>query len=65
MQIKYLYRTFKDNATDDQMDRLKKKIYDRSVTRADITRVTNRLGGEIGKIYGWNFQQVKPKVLER
>lgn len=61
----YLFRTFKDNITDEQMDRLKNKIYDGSVTRADIARITDRLGDEIGKIYGWDFQRAKPKVLER
>lgn len=25
------------------------------MTRADITRVTKRLGDEIGRVYGWDF----------
>jgi hypothetical protein len=61
----YLYRTFKCNAIDEQIDRLKDKIYNGTVKRADIERVTDRLGDEIGKIYGWEFQKAKQKVLER
>jgi len=60
----YLYRAFKPGISEAQMDRLKEKIYDGSVTRADITRVTMRLGDEIGKVYGWNFPQ-KPKTQDR
>lgn len=53
----YLYRTYKDGATEAQIDRLKEKIYNGTATRADITRVTRRLGDEIGKVYGWEFPQ--------
>jgi hypothetical protein len=35
-------------------------------TRADITRVTRRLGDEIGKVYGWDFpQRTAQKAYER
>lgn len=61
----YLYRTFKEIATDEQIDRLKNKIYNRTASRADITRVTDRLGDEIGKVYGWEFPILKPKELVR
>ena len=37
------------------MDNLKDKIYRGVATRADITRITRRLGEEIGKVYGWSF----------
>ncbi len=53
----YLYRVFKDGVTDEQIERLQDKIYFGKATRADITRVTRRLGDEIGKVYGWNFQK--------
>jgi len=53
----YLYRTYKDGATEAQIDRLKEKIYNGTATRADITRVTRRLGDEIGRVYGWEFPQ--------
>lgn len=51
----YLYRVFKDGVTEDQKERLLDKIYFGKATRADITRVTRRLGDEIGKVYGWDF----------
>ena len=51
----YLYRVYKDNISEAQKDRLKEKIYNGTATRADIARVTRRLGDEIGKVYGWSF----------
>ena len=51
----YLYRVYKDNVSQAQKDRLKEKIYNGTATRADIARVTRRLGDEIGKVYGWSF----------
>lgn len=51
----YLYRVYKDNATEAQKDRLKEKLYEGTATRSDITRITRRLGDEIGKVYGWTF----------
>ena len=51
----YLYRTFKSNVTDTQKENLLYKIYEGKATRQDITRLTSRLGDEIGKVYGWNF----------
>ncbi|SMC62471.1 hypothetical protein [Papillibacter cinnamivorans] len=61
-----LYRVFKDDATADQRHRLEKKIFMGTATRADITRVTSRLGDEIGKVYGWEFpQRTAQKTYER
>ena len=51
----YLYRVFKEGVTEGQIERLQEKIYMGKATRADITRVTKRLGDEIGKVYGWDF----------
>lgn len=51
----YLYRVYKDGVSEEQMDNLKDKIYRGVATRADITRITRRLGDEIGKVYGWSF----------
>lgn len=59
----YLYRTYKDGVTEDQIDRLKGKIYDGVATRADITRLTRRLGDEIARVYGWKIP--KPKVIQQ
>ena len=48
----YLYRTYKDGVRDSQIDLLKEKLYRGIATRADITRVTRRLGDDIAKVYG-------------
>ena len=61
----YLYRTFKDNATDSQIERLQEKLYDGTATRQDITRITRRLGDDIGKVYGWKFPTRTHKEVER
>lgn len=53
----YLYRVYKPGVTHEQIDRLKEKLYEGTATRADITRLTRRLGDEIGKVYGWDFPQ--------
>lgn len=49
----YLYRVFKDGVSDTQIENLKDKIYMGKATRADITRVTRRLGDEIAAVYGF------------
>lgn len=51
----YLYRVFKDGVSDTQIQNLKDKIYDGKATRADITRITKRLGDDIAKVYGWDI----------
>lgn len=57
----YLYRAYKDGVSEEQIDRLKEKIYHGIAARADITRLTNRLGDEIGKVYGWDFPKRQPQ----
>lgn len=62
----YLYRAYKPGVTEAQIDRLKEKIYDGIATRADVTRITQRLGDDIGKVYGWDFpQRAKATARER
>ncbi len=51
----YLYRVFKDTATESQIENLKYKLYEGKATRADITRITRRLGDEIAAVYGFNI----------
>lgn len=53
----YLYRVYKDSATEKQKTELRGKIYFGIATRSDIERVTKRLGDEVGKVYGWEFPQ--------
>lgn len=58
----YLYRVFKEGVTESQIERLQEKIYMGKATRADITRVTKRLGDEIGRVYGWDFPKSRTAV---
>jgi len=51
----YLYRVYKDNVTDTQIENLKQKIYENKATRKDITRITRRLGDEIANVYGFKI----------
>lgn len=51
----YLYRVFKDSATESQIENLKYKLYEGKATRADITRITRRLGDEIADVYGFDI----------
>lgn len=59
----YLYRAFKDGATSEQIENLQEKIYCGKATRADITRVTKRLGDDIAKVYGFDIP--KPRTHDR
>ena len=53
------YRAYKPNMTEAQKENLKAKLYIGTATRADITRVTQRLGDEIAKVYGWDIPKSK------
>lgn len=49
-----------------QIDLLKEKLYRGTATRADITRVTRRLGDEIAQVYGFSIPRQRQAVaLER
>lgn len=51
----YLYRVYKDDVRESQIELLKEKLYNGTATRADITRVTRRLGDEIARVYGFSI----------
>lgn len=51
----YLYRTYKEGVRESQMELLKEKLYRGIATRADITRVTRRLGDDIARVYGFSI----------
>lgn len=58
----YLYRVFKDGVTETQIENLQNKIYFGKATRADITRVTKRLGDDIAKVYGFAIPRQKQNM---
>ena len=57
-----LYRVYKAGVRESQIDLLKEKLCRGIATRTDITRVTRRLGDEIGRIYGWNFPHQRQAI---
>ena len=62
----YLYRAYKDGVPESQKDRLKDKLYRGIATRADITRITRRLGDDIAKVYGFSIpRQRQAATMER
>ena len=57
---------FKDGVTDTQIENLQVKIYNGKATRADITRVTKRLGDDIAGVYGFSIpKQRQPNEQAR
>lgn len=48
-----LYRTYRDDVTDEQIEEFLDKIYDGNATEDDIEAITCRIGDRIAKVYGW------------
>lgn len=62
----YLYRTYKPGVRQSQIEKLKEKLYFGTATRADITRITRRLGDYIAKVYGFSIlRQRQEQAAER
>ena len=53
------------NEMAEQIENLKEKLYRGIATRADITRVTRRLGDEIAHVYGFPIPRRQAPVQER
>ena len=60
----YLYRVYKDGISETQIDNLKEKIYYGKATRADIVRVTRRLGDDIAKVYGFPIPRQRQETAK-
>jgi hypothetical protein len=62
----YLYRAYKDGVRESQIDLLKDKLYRGIATRADVTRITSRLGDDIARVYGFSIPRARQApVMER
>lgn len=62
----YLYRAYKDGVRESQIDLLKDKLYRGIATRADVTRITRRLGDDIARVYGFSIPRARQApVMER
>ena len=59
----YVYRKYKENADEDQIEELKEKLYEGTATSEDIDRVTEKLGPMVASVYGWELpdQIIKTK----
>ena len=55
----YLYRVYKDDATEEDIENLKDRLYNGIATKDDIEKVTNRIGDHIANVYGWAIEQKK------
>lgn len=51
----YLYRVFKPDVSGTRKENFLEKVLRGTVTRADITRTTQRLGDKIAEVYGWKI----------
>lgn len=51
-----MYRVWKPNVKQSQMDRLKNKLYAGKATRDEVSRLTMRLGDVVADVYGWNIK---------
>lgn len=53
----YTYRVYKGDATDFQIERLKRRLCEGVATREDIEKVTRRLGDDIANVYGFSISE--------
>lgn len=50
----YLYRKYRQGVSEEAKENFKEKILDHTLTKRDIDRVTERLGDDIAKVYGFH-----------
>lgn len=55
------YRKWKDGTGEDDREKLLNNIYHGIATREEIDAVTDKLGADIGKVYGWDFPDKRLK----
>jgi hypothetical protein len=49
----YLYRVFKDDVGEEDIEELQGLIYEDKATQEDIDKYTDKIGDVIAKVYGW------------
>ena len=59
------YRKWKPEATDEQREELLDKIYNGEATALDIDALTDKLGRDVGMVYGWEFPNTEKSPLPR
>lgn len=60
----YLFRVYKKGVTWEQKENFKWKIYSGKVTRQDINRYTERLGGFIADVYGFPIRKASSRIMK-
>ncbi len=50
-----LYRAYRDDVTEEQIEEFLNKVYEGKATQDDIETVTRRIGDEVAKVYGWDL----------
>ena len=53
----YLYRKYRESVSEETIEDFKEKILDHTLTAEDIDRVTERLGDDIAKVYGFRLPE--------
>lgn len=61
----YLYRAFKPNITEEQMEDFKDKIYRNDFTQKDIDRYTRSVGNDILKAHGMEPREPKKQSIRQ
>ena len=59
------YRKWKRDATDEQREELLDIIYNGEATALDIDALTDKLGRDVGMVYGWEFPNAEKSPLPR
>ena len=61
----YLYRKYREGISEEAIEDFKEKILDHTLTAEDIDRVTERLGDDIAKVYGFRLPEQTREKRER
>lgn len=61
----YLYRKYRQGVSEEAKENFKEKILDHTLTKRDIDRVTERLGDDIAKVYGFSLSSPAKEYRKR
>lgn len=61
----YLYRMYKNDASEARREVFENKILEGTATKQDVRRLTSRLGDAIGAVYGWPRFKGNIPVLQK
>lgn len=61
----YLYRKYRQGVSEEAKENFKEKILGHTLTKRDIDRVTERLGDDIAKVYGFSLPSPAKECRKR